>query len=54
MAEGKKMSERFAPLLKRYNGDTALFGTQVKNALKIVKTALKSKERKADESHIPG
>ena len=50
MAE-RKMSERLAPLLKRYNGDTALFGTQVTKAWWIVKEVLNG--RKKSEPSFP-
>ena len=55
MAEGKKISARLAPILKRYNGDTALFGTQIRKALQIVKSALNGEGRKKDEQpRAPG
>ena len=49
MAGEKKMSERLAPLLKRYEGDAALFGTRVKKALEIIKAARNGAKVKPDE-----
>lgn len=37
MAEGKKVTEMLAPLLKRYNGDEPLFGNKVRRALGILR-----------------
>ena len=36
MAGGKKMSERFSPLLNRYNGDPTLFGNHIRWAWNVV------------------
>ena len=39
MAEGKKISEKLAPVLKRYNGDTALFGNHIRWAWGVLTQA---------------
>lgn len=49
MAEGKKLSERFAPLLKRYNGDEPLFGNKLRWALETIKKTRNGEDKKLDE-----
>lgn len=49
MAEGKKIMDRLAPLLARYEGEPALFGTQVKKMLETIKKVGNGKGVKSDE-----
>ena len=48
-----KLGAKLLPLVQRYDSDTALFGTQVTKAWRIVKEILNGKERKKNEPSSP-
>ena len=52
MAESK-LGQRLATLVKRYDTGPALFGTQIKKAVEIIKQVSNGKGKQPDESSAP-
>ena len=42
--DAKKVAERLAPLLARYDGEPVLFGSQIKKAIELVKKIRKEEQ----------
>ena len=49
----KKLGLKLPSMVQRYDTDTALFGTQVTKAWRIMKEVLNGKDKKKDEPSSP-